>query len=164
MALITDCRRVSPPPTNCTRSPGACLMVVRSGSGIATTTRATSVMRNRSTTYCTSGFPASGWNCLGMGPPKRVPEPAAGMMTRTPTSSDRHDVLFFVFENPADFFDVFVGHLLDLVQRALLVILGDLVALHHLFQPVVAVPTDLADRGPRLFRDVMRAFDQLLAA
>ena len=61
-----------------------------------------------------------------------------------------------MLEDGRHFVDVLVGHLLNLVERALLVILGDLVALEHLLELVVAVAADLADRGARFFGDVVR--------
>src|SRR5258706_6331401 len=142
---------------------------------------------NRSTTCCRIGFPASARNCFGMSPPKREPEPAAGTMTKTDMSaecrvpnrlspapmarhpvlstrhSDLHDVRFLVLQHTGHFVDVLVGELLDLVEAALLVVLGDLVALQHLLELFVAVAADLADGGSRFLGHVVAAFDELLA-
>src|SRR6185436_19195288 len=150
-ARITDCCRVSPPATNETRS----LFFTRSSStgATGTTTRVTrSSSRKRSMTCWITGLPDSVRNCFGSAPPKRDPVPAAGTMTATLIAppSDRHDVLLFVLQDIRDVVDVFVGELLDLVERALLVVLGDGVILQHLLQLVDAVAPHLADRGARL--------------
>src|SRR5258708_23568430 len=74
-----------------------------------------------------------------------------------------HDVLFLVSQNTGDFVDVLVGELLDLIESALLVVLGDLVPFEHLLELLVTVAPDLPNGGARLLGYVVGPLDELLA-
>ncbi len=63
-----------------------------------------------------------------------------------------------------DLLDVAVGDLLHLVEAFLLVVLGDLVVLQELLQPVVRVAADLADAVAAFFGQLVDVPGQLLAA
>src|ERR1035437_8510714 len=64
--------------------------------------------------------------------------------------SHLHDFGFFSVGELFHAADLFVGHLLDLFERALLLVLADLLFLGHLLEGVVAVAADVADGGAML--------------
>ena len=57
-----------------------------------------------------------------------------------------------------------VGQLLNLIERALLIVLGNLVVLEHLLEPVVGVTPDRADVVAALFGHLVDVPRQLFAA
>ena len=70
----------------------------------------------------------------------------------------------FFFCSSSIVLDVLVGDLLDLVEPLLLVVLGDLVILEQLLQPVVGVAAHLADAVAALLGQLVDVARQLLAA
>src|SRR3990172_1419943 len=82
---------------------------------------------------------------LGLKAPARETDPAG---------SDGHQVLFFPLHRVVHFLDVGVGEVLDLFEGALLVVLGDILILEELLQPVVHVAAHLANRRAALLGDL----------
>src|SRR5690606_34925182 len=60
--------------------------------------------------------------------------------------SDRHDLRLLLGDDFVDIAGVAVGQLLDFILHAALVVLGDFLVLHELFQGIVGLAADVADR------------------
>src|SRR5262247_1835466 len=76
------------------------------------------------------------------------------------TTSDREDLLFLRGKDPVDVGDHLVGQLLDLLGRALTLVLTDLVILFQLLEHIKPVAPDMADRDFRLLGILVRDLDQ----
>src|SRR5262245_37771780 len=77
--------------------------------------------------------------------------------------SHREDLLLLRGEHPIDFPDHIVGCLLNLVGRALALVLADLVILFQLLEHINPVAPDMPDRDLGRLGVFVRDFDQLLA-
>src|ERR1700675_2775111 len=70
---------------------------------------------------------------------------------------------FFGFAHLFHPLDFVVGELLDFVEGALLVVLGNLLVFHRLLDGVVTITTDVADCGAVFFENFMQMLDHVLA-
>src|SRR6266705_1407662 len=75
--------------------------------------------------------------------------------------SDREDLLLLGGQHPVDFHDHIVGCLLNLLGRALALVLADLVILFQLLEHINPVAPHMPNRDFRRLGVFMRDFDQL---
>src|SRR5579864_3513356 len=80
------------------------------------------------------------------------------------TSLNFHDFFFLGFAHLFHLLDLIVSELLDLFQRAALVIFRDFFVFQRLFDLIVTIAADVADGGAVFFQNLMQVFDHLLAA
>src|SRR4051812_39448705 len=78
--------------------------------------------------------------------------------------SNFEELGFLVFQRFVHVPDVRVRQLFEFFLSTAYVVLADLAVLLELFQRVLGMPADVADRDPRLFRLVVRDLDEVLAA
>src|SRR3954447_18287511 len=78
--------------------------------------------------------------------------------------SDLEELGLLVLEQLVDVTHVFLGDLLELLLRAVRVVLADLAVLGQPVQLVLRVPANVADRDPGVLRLLVRHLDELLAA
>src|ERR1043166_1617419 len=105
---------------------------------------------------CCGTSPCAGTSCVELGcvttPPSLV------------STSYGHQLLFFFLQELVDVGDVPVGHFLDFVLRAALVVLGHLVLLQRLLELVDRVAARVAHRYAGVLRLVAHHLDEVLAA
>ena len=100
---------------------------------------------------------------------RRVPEPAAATISETcrhrrPTRQTARISFSLRLQEIVDFLDLLVRQLLRLLEAAALVVLGDLLVLEHLLDPVVALVAEAPDLDARLLGHVVRLLGEVLAA
>ena len=78
-------------------------------------------------------------------------------------SSDLHDFGFFLLAHFVHALDLFIGQLLNLFQRALLLGHGDLLVLGCLLDPIISVAADVAHRRLVLFEHFVQVLDHVAA-
>src|ERR1035438_194252 len=87
----------------------------------------------------------------------------SGLVRATPSLELQH-FLFLGLAHLFHLLDFVVGELLNLVERALLVVFGDLLVLHRLLDRIVAVAAYVADGSAVLFQNPVQMLDHFLAA
>src|SRR5262245_1872552 len=117
---------------------------------------------------CCGTSPWAGTSCVELGcvttrtPCKGGRKPqATGVLGFYFSTSYGHQLLFFFLQELVDVGDMPVGHLLHLVLRAALVVLGDLVLLQRLLELVDRVAARVAHRHAGVFGLVAHHLDQL---
>ena len=94
-------------------------------------------------------------------PPHSAPlSPVGELVIR----SDRHQFLVLLAAHLVDLFDVFVGEVLNVLFRLLLVVFGQLTLLLRLLDKVDRVAADIADGNLGVFAVFFDLFGQLFSA
>src|SRR5690242_14965230 len=104
-----------------------------------------------SPTSCRSGKPAYSKKAVLAGRPSVL----------LSLGSHLHHFGFLLFGHLFHALDLFVGQLLDLVEGALLFVLGDLLVLGRLFDQLIAVAPNIAHRGAVILKDAVQMLHHL---
>src|SRR5260370_16764148 len=83
---------------------------------------------------------------------------------RRPNSSDRHDLFFFGRAQILDLLGFRVRQLLQLIQRALLLVFADLLILLQLLDGFLRIPASVAPRRAVLFQHFVPLLHNILAS
>src|SRR5436305_2173439 len=87
----------------------------------------------------------------------------AGGLTKDQRLLDLHHFFLLRLAHIFHLLDLTIGELLDFIQGAFLVVLGNFLVLHGLFNSIVAIAANVADSRSMFFQHFVQVFHQILA-